>query len=229
MIKYAFIAPKAHLEESIARSDVNMALAHLCGDYAYTKSFAESEKYTILDNSFFELGYSLPVADLLTSAEKVKADCIVLPDGTVEGITKIKLAGYQVMYIPTTGEEYKEAMESGDIDLIGLSSYWCAKSLGLDKNDYAARRKFLDLYDIGGSKKIHVLGATDSLAEIELLRPYHDLINSWDSSAAIWSGINGLSVKEQKKKFTETVDFDSDLGWTSFCETNINYIKGMLK
>ena len=43
------------------------------------------------------------------------------------------------------------------------------------------------------NKKIHFLGMADGPNEIDLVKDYHHVITTWDSSAAIWAGMNGIS------------------------------------
>jgi hypothetical protein len=71
----------------------------------------------------------------------------------------------------------------------------------------------------------------DSVDEIKAIKPFEHLVNSWDSSAAVWYGVNGLSVKSRKSKFTVPVDFmkiTDDKELHAVCEDNVNYIKGLI-
>lgn len=63
------------------------------------------------------------------------------------------------------------------------------------------------------TKIFHMLGMVDGPNEIDLVRDYHKYIYSWDSSAAIWAGLNGIEFDKsptglRKGKFEKEVDFN---------------------
>ena len=83
-------------------------------------------------------------------------------------------------------------------------------------------------------KKIHFLGMVDGPNEIELmqLNGYDDYIDTWDSSCAVWYGLNGIKFDRSPSgsvngKFEEEVDFDIKTGDTQAVEFNLNYIDGI--
>ena len=223
-MKLAFISPIAHLDKAISHSTINMALAHLCDQEEYTKPFKESSNYTILDNSFFELGHCLDKDIMLGAAKKVGADCLVMSDGTTDSITTYKEAGYDVMYIPTSIDDFVNAMYDENIDKVGLSFYWTSKIEGLPKNNPTARYNFLVKHfrEDMNKEKIHLLGATDSIYEGALCKHY---AGSWDSSAAVWNGMFRLDLSKQKTKNPNSVDFFSDEEWSHYVTSNIKLIK----
>lgn len=224
----AFIAPTEHIKKAMAASDINMCLAHLCEDPLYTEAFKESSKYTILDNSFYELGRCISTDEMLIAAEKVGADCLVMEDGKTEQFMTYSLEGYEVMFIPKTLEDFKMAMRAEEISKVGISAIWAEKYLGLTRNWPFARFLFMRQgWEAGFSaSKVHLLGATDSLMEIGVCKPF---VSSWDSSAAVWSGLHGLDVSRQTVKFAKKVDFNSKLPWTEQVEQNIQFIKEISK
>ncbi len=64
-------------------------------------------------------------------------------------------------------------------------------------------------------KKFHCLGMVDGPNEIELLWPYANNIATWDSSAAVWAGLNGIKFDNSPTglingKFEKEVDFGMD-------------------
>lgn len=78
-------------------------------------------------------------------------------------------------------------------------------------------------------KKIHFLGMVDGPNEIELMKQLGIQINTWDSSAATWAGINGIGFDSTPTgllngKFEKEVDFDSQLEWTELAQSNMEYI-----
>lgn len=76
----------------------------------------------------------------------------------------------------------------------------------------------------------HMLGMVDGPNEIDLVRDYHDFIFSWDSSAAVWAGMNGIEFDAsptglRSGKFEKEVDFDTPYTVESMAvHRNISYI-----
>lgn len=63
------------------------------------------------------------------------------------------------------------------------------------------------------TKIFHMLGMVDGPNEIDLVREYHKYIYSWDSSAAVWAGLNNIEFDKsptglRKGKFETEVDFN---------------------
>ena len=81
-------------------------------------------------------------------------------------------------------------------------------------------------------KKFHFLGMTEGPNEVELMRPWHDVIDTWDSSAAAWAGLNGISFDRSPTglktgKFEKEVDFSACIEDPQYIELacqNMNYI-----
>lgn len=86
-------------------------------------------------------------------------------------------------------------------------------------------------------QKIHMLGMVDGPNEILFMEPFAGYINTWDSSAAVWAGLNGLAFDEtptglRNGKFEEEVDFSfetSDTNLIECCEENMRYIDMLCK
>ena len=62
-------------------------------------------------------------------------------------------------------------------------------------------------------KRFHFLGMTEGPNEIELMAEFHDYIDTWDSSAAVWAGLNGIEFDHSPTglrlgKFEKEVDFN---------------------
>lgn len=233
MIEFAFIAPKSVQEQAMAASDCHMALAHLCGDPFYTEPFANSNQTVYLDNSYFELGYSLDTEAMLKAAEAVRADVIILSDGTLADIEVYQAQGYQVMAIPSgpnMEDQFLAALYNKAIDYVGLSFTHASRAMGTSRNDPSARFRFLQsLGCMLPNKKIHMLGMTDSVFEVSLVKPYHFAIASWDSSAAVWNGVQGIRVDQMLGKNLKPVDFDAKVEWVEICNMNIKTIKEQAK
>lgn len=148
------------------------------------------------------------------------------------------------------------ALNNDKIDLIGLSILGCPIALGVDEKQdtsergsayklqrFLARWKIFTLLEAKGLldderayRRFHCLGMTDGPNEIDILRPYHKHINSWDSSAAIWLGLNGglfdtSPTGLRDGKFEKEVDFSCDVGdnYNFLIKTNIDYINNKIK
>lgn len=92
-MKTAHIPPFPHLEE-FASGGTHLLLSHLFVHQEYSSHYqkrSEQGDYIILDNSAHEVGKGNKMEDLLTQAQAVLADEVVVPDvlfdarGTVEG------------------------------------------------------------------------------------------------------------------------------------------------
>jgi hypothetical protein len=172
-------------------------------------------------------------------------------------IPQIKAAGLKAFFVPQSRigdcEDYINCFEWGlnnpDIDLLGLSILGAPNAFGVERDNrlqrYMSRfhvlnilknRKILDpnLH----AKKIHCLGMVDGPNEIDLLKAggFEHYIYSWDSSAAVWAGINGIKFDNSPTgllngKFELEVDFRWDDNITNVCSSvqyNIDFINGKL-
>ncbi len=179
-------------------------------------------------------------------------------------IPELKAEGFGTFFVPQ-GEfgdlngvlqSFEWAIENPDIDLIGVSILTCPIAFQVDESKhgkgerhkaYALQRflsrwkmfKALDaaghLRSVQSIKKFHCLGMTDGPNEIELLEEYHPYIYSWDSSAAVWAGLNGVPFDRspsglQYGKIEEEVNFDYKHEVPSMMSTvefNIGYINSL--
>ena len=72
---------------------------------------------------------------------------------------------------------------------------------------------------------------TEGPNEISLMRGFTDFIDTWDSSAAVWAGLNGIKFDSSptglfQGKFAKEVDFDYKVGDNlRLAKENINYIE----
>jgi hypothetical protein len=195
---------------------------------------------------------------LLDLAKKVDATHIVLPDHpahpsmvTIDDARRyapiFKQAGFGTFFVPQSDvgdlEDLCTAFAWGAssplIDYIGISilavpnAYNCEKGNPLQR--FHARWKFMnELYDRNllqlaaqNGKKIHFLGMVDGPNEISLVRDFH--IDTWDSSAGVWAGLNGIPFDQSPTglgngKFEKHVDFEANFEDTSMAKNNMNYI-----
>jgi hypothetical protein len=202
-----------------------------------------------------------PAELLVQMAESVNANYIVLPDHpahpSMVGIDEamryaplFKEAGFGTFFVPQSDigdledliTSFAWGASSPFIDYIGISilavpnAYDCEKGNTLQR--FNSRWKFMNelrgrgLLEMAYSngKKIHMLGLVDGPNEIALLKDFH--IDTWDSSAAIWCGLNGIGFDKSPTglvdgKFEKPVDFDhegADDDGIALAMANMNYI-----
>ena len=202
-------------------------------------------------------------AELLDLAEMLHATHIVLPDHpahpSMVGIDDAKMyapqfkeAGYQTFFVPQSDigdledliTSFAWAASSPLIDYIGISilaipnAYRCEK--GVKHQRFVSRWKFMnELYDRNllqlaaqNGKKIHFLGMVDGPMEIPLVRDFH--IDSWDSSAGVWAGLNGIAFDHSptglfEGKFEKHVDFTSSFDDTTLAQSNMRVIDNLVE
>lgn len=234
MIKFSHIAPKSCLSESLAASSIHMALFHLTNDPDYCAAYRNAPCDVILDNSFFELGKCPPVDDMLEAAVRVNADYVVLKDGTLEGAARFKEAGFKVIAVPAGPQMEEQTISWAQdpyIDLVAISFTHAARAIGVLKNNPSARFEFMNSIDFHliPEGKLHMLGMTNSVHEVLLMKPFWKYINSWDSSSAVWNGLYDIDIATMPVKNPLPVDFDTLLVWNEQCYTNIQYIRSLTR
>lgn len=228
-IKLIHIAPTCLIRQvdNLYNKGLNMVLTHLVlSDEQYRKEMKALSGTKYLDNSFFELGYCMTPEEMLTAADMVGATHLICPDGTADGLLEFKAAGYKVMCIPKTADQFKHMMYNPDIDLVAVSEEH------LDyRHSPCARYELLrdNLEEDMPRRKIHLLGATDSLWELGMLMPFEQYILSWDSSAAIWQGHLGTLVRDQKRKDCTPVDFSANVEFNLIMQANIDFLEEITK
>ena len=111
------------------------------------------------------------------------------------------------------------------VDYIGISILTAPNAYGVEKDNklqrFVARLNLLYrlesrgiLVDILHNKqKIHMLGMVDGPNEVLYTESFHKYINTWDSSAAVWAGLNGIDFDTSPTglingKFEKEVDFN---------------------
>jgi len=176
-------------------------------------------------------------------------------------IPEFKAAGFDTFFVPQSNlgdmTDYVNciewALDHMSIDLIGISILGAPIACGVDESTFEGGKrsdaykmqrylsrwnlfKILEKRNLLGplsEKRFHCLGMVDGPKEIDLLRDYHRYIFSWDSSAAVWAGINDVLFDDSPTglmngKFEKEVDF-------SHCQphnianvfSNINYIDAL--
>jgi hypothetical protein len=76
---------------------------------------------------------------------------------------------------------------------------------------------------------------TEGPNEIALMGPYADFIDTWDSSAAVWAGLNGIQFDNSPTglvngKFEVEVDFYHNSSYNlDIAKKNIDYIEELCR
>ena len=177
-------------------------------------------------------------------------------DAAIKLIPEIKEAGFKTFYVPQSEigmvddllESIQWALDNKDVDLIGMSILSTPNAFGVERNNklqrylsrYEVFRRLTDIVPMGDKtyKRFHCLGMVDGPNEISLLKKFHQMIFSWDSSAAIWAGMHEISFDESPTglvngKFEKEVDFGFNRKLTYNQESdiihNIDYINKLVK
>lgn len=192
-------------------------------------------------------------ADSIVMSDYPKENYLKTVEQAVELIPRFKDAGYKTFFCPQSelGKindligSFDWAIHNPNIDYIGVSILACPIGLGVQEGErheriiddafrmqrYLSRWQVFELLRENGLlgkktlNRFHCLGMTDGPNEISLLRQYHEHIYSWDSSSAIWHGINGIKYDMSPTglkagKFETEVDFDVPL------ETHAQHARG---
>ena len=200
---------------------------------------------------------------LVGLAQQVNATHIVLPDHpshpSMVGIDDAKRyapvfkeAGFGTFFVPQSDvldledliTSFAWAASSPLIDYIGISILAVPNAYGCEQNNplqrFVSRWKFMnELYDRNllqlaaqNGKKIHFLGMVDGPMEIPLVRDFH--IDTWDSSAGVWAGLNGIAFDHSptgliEGKFEKHVDFTSSFDDTTIAQSNMRVIDNLVE
>ena len=138
-------------------------------------------------------------------------------------------------------DSFKWGLSNPDVDYIAFSILNIPLAYGCESNNpiqkYLSRLHFMNRLEDEGllpgllGKKVHFLGMTEGPNEISLMRGFTDFIDTWDSSAAVWAGLNGIKFDNSptglsKGKFEKEVDFDYKVGDNiSLAKQSIQYIE----
>lgn len=181
-------------------------------------------------------------ADSIVMSDYPKENWQKTVDAAEKLVPKFKKEGYKTFFCPQSElgktddllKAFQWGIENRDVDYIGVSILACPIGLGINEQKfgdhgrdeayrmqrYLSRWEVFRLMEERGMldsrvtrKRFHCLGMTDGPREIELLRPYHEHIFSWDSSSPIWHAINGIVYDGsptglRNGKYEEEVDFD---------------------
>lgn len=162
-------------------------------------------------------------------------------------------AGFKTFFVPQSkvGDEkdlidgFRWAAQNPKlVDYIGVSILAAPNAYGVERGNnmqrFNARQKLMYsmkqqsiFYDIKfNNQLVHFLGMVDGPNEIMFMSPFAGWVDSWDSSSAIWAGLNGLEYDNtptglRNGKFELEVDFDfytEDNSMIELAKHNMNYI-----
>jgi hypothetical protein len=165
-------------------------------------------------------------------------------------------AGLKTFFVPQSNigdmNDYLDGMlyaaRSPHVDYIGMSILGIPNAYGVDHNKlqmFTSRYHMFHLLDSMGlfkiakanNKKIHCLGMTDGPNEIMLLQKWirNGTIDTWDSSAAVWAGINDVAFDTSPTglvngKVKSHVDFSINFDESKMkkIKYNMEYIDSMV-
>ena len=203
-----------------------------------------------------------PTEHLIDMANMVSADYVVMSDYPTEPgyktrqaaedmIPQLKDAGFGTFFCPQSEIGDVEDLMAGyawgfthpDIDYIAVSILNIPLAFNVESGNklqrFLSRWRWMEMLGKRGffeyDKKIHFLGMVDGPNEIDLVKDWHEVITTWDSSAAVWAGLNGISFDDTPTglmtgKFEKEVDFDFKTEDTKLIECaqyNMKYINRM--
>ena len=130
------------------------------------------------------------------------------------------------------------------VDYIGVSILTAPNAYGVEKGNKLQRfmSRIKLMYDMKESmifpiikdngQRVHFLGMMDGPNEIMYASPFAKYVDTWDSSAAVWAGLNGIEFDGTPTglingKFEKEVDFDEhvfDQSFIDLAKKNMEYI-----
>ena len=168
----------------------------------------------------------------------------------------LKKAGFKTFFCPQSKignldelvNSFMWAVEQPFIDYIGLSILNIPNAYGVEKDNklqrFLSRWRFCNTLKGRGFfskaksnfKKLHLLGMLDGPNEIWILKDFLINFNTWDSSAAVWAGLNDIEFDESPTgmingKFEKEVDFDhssATIEQIGLAMRNLKYIDNLI-
>jgi len=248
--------PKALFEKSRAFNSYPYVLGHLIkldSDYKeFYKQELQKSDFSILDNSAFELGKSIPFDELMSVARELRPTHLVLPDtvhdkettlkNSVDFYKQYKVELKQLGITPigvVQGDSFDELYECIE-EYIDAGIYYIAIPFDCIKDtDYSTIRRlfFRVLRQTLGIKNMsmldfHFLGLQNPQEMLLYSNLEKELITSIDSSSPILHGVMGNRFNEwgtnqpkPKLKLADNLDIEiSDDTWNKI-SNNINHFK----
>ena len=172
-------------------------------------------------------------ADYIVMTDYPGEDWKKTVDWAKDQAPQFRRAGFGTFFVPQSAvgdfegciEGFEWAAKNpGLINYVGISILQAPNAFDANHSAlqrYLARNRLLASLMASGlldqfyrnGQKIHLLGMTEGPAEIYDNGPYHKYITTWDSSAAIWTGLNGVAFDDSPTglrdgKYKVPVDFD---------------------
>lgn len=171
-------------------SDLDFVLAHtVLNDALYAELLATRDlgRELILDNSYHELGYPLPLSDLLEAAQRCRADYVIAPDkvGDVQFNTRAfleaqsVLAGYKIAVV-MTGTPTGDALEREEfLAAVRDADMLCCTFKYSERLDWYTQSTLARRWS-----RVHLLGVS---SVIELLR-WNQIVRTSKIDASVDTG-----------------------------------------
>ena len=214
--------------EYYEKQSMNMFLTHLVEeDEAYRNMAINYNGYKILDNSLIELDGAMSMKDVLTAADIIGADEVVLPDVFKNGSETIKttlealgeykeeLKNYKTMAV-VHGETIDEWVRTflifsarPDIDVLGIPKVMQEqfKSHGIP-----GRARILNKVISLTDKEIHLLGLWENFDELVHYQHHLTKIRSMDTSLPSLLEINHKTIFDGRSDCeTQKIDLVNDI------------------
>ena len=136
---------------------------------------------------------------------------------------RTKMIGFSILAIPNAYEVLDDPLQRF------LSRWKFCQEL--------EKAGFFHLIEGNEHKKLHMLGMLDGPNEMLLMKDYIQHFSSWDSSAAVWAGLNGIGFDNSPTglingKFEGEVDFKHDsatVDQISVATKNLKYINRLAR
>lgn len=154
-------------------------------------------------------------------------------DKAIQMAPELRAAGFGTFFVPQSVigdlddliEGFRWASTAKEVDYIGVSILAVPNAYGVEKDNklqrFLSRWAFMHRLEQEGilhtikqnGKRIHFLGMVDGPNEVVLVKDFLPYINTWDSSAAVWAGLNGIAFDNSPSglingKFEKEVEFD---------------------
>ena len=179
-------------------------------------------------------------------------------DKAIEMAPELLDAGFQTFFVPQGKvgdvEDLLMAFEwAADnpwkVRYIGVSILAVPLAFDVEKDNklqrYLSRYRFMQMLKERGilqrirvnGQRVHFLGAVDGPNEIELMKEFNGYIDTWDSSTAVWHGLNDILYDNTPTglingKLEKEVDFDfktSDVNLIGKAYRNIETIDHLME
>ena len=179
-------------------------------------------------------------ADYIVMTDYPKENWTKTVDKAIEMLGDLKGHGFKTFFCPQSElgdmegllSSIEWALKDPYVDLIGLSILACPIACGVNetafgntkRSDAYKMQRFLSRWKVLNElkrhdllryahDKFHCLGMVDGPNEIDLLNEFHPYIFSWDSSAAVWAGLNYIRFDDSptglmEGKFEHEVNFN---------------------